>query len=405
MRLASTLLIVWNGCCSVAAEQQRLTKRQLTQQQYRQDGRRRRQQQTFCAVCGEMGPSTYPWPDKAIRVSGVPLDTCGQVESSAALLTEGSAFCDVIQAVGPLCGCPVSPTSCSLCWDGSEVTNPQLELPSYPAEDFLPTSLPGVSLSCEVLDAIFKTRDQQDQQCRRAQADAGELCGCPAFPNDTAASEKSNNTLATNTSEPVTDNIFVGDDDDDGESLQCSLCPNGEPPAYPDKPLNVVGSTSYTCSDWDRFASLAMNANDCSLFSSYAKYCGCQVDTFCTMCPLGELAPKPDRSINWYDTAFMSTTENRFHSAVHDYLTCDIMESLVAQPASLSAVMNVDEDLICLSVQLKSAVCGCRPDWRPILLTWSYRLSGILSFIVSVPINFKSCPSHLTAFHSFRDHR
>ena len=375
-----TMRTVAIPCCSAAVS--------AAQQQQHKELQRHRslsvEQQ--CTVCGERGPSSVPFPDKQLLVDGIPLDNCGQVEASAPLLNKGSVFCEVMQSVGPLCGCAVSPTACTLCWDGSPVTNPNLELTSYPAEDFLATSLPGVVLTCELLDSILQVRDEEDDtQCLNIRIDVGEMCGCPSLPNDQHV------IITTNTTEPLEDEN--NDEDGDESSIvhsedNCSLCPNGEAPRYPDKPLNLVGSTSYTCSDWDRFASVSdAESSDCSWIQAFSKYCGCHIpNPSCTMCPLGETVPKPNRPLNWYDTGFVSTRASHFHSELDvDHVTCEIMDSTIAHGRSTYAsLLGRDEEFVCLSVQLKSSICGCRPDWRPILLTWSYRLSGILSFVVSL---------------------
>ena len=366
------------------------------------DTRRRSAQERSCAVCGETGPSVVPWPDKRFSLDGIPLETCGQVEATGSLLTEGTAFCDVLQTVGPLCGCSVSPTACSLCWDGSPVANPRLELPSYPAADFLATSLPDVLLTCEMLDSILKTRnDANEDQCWNARLDVGDICGCPPLPMELDVprqnyNNNNNSTAGSNTTEPLQDTVGERDPSNDTSQERCSLCPNGERPGNPDKPLNLVSSTMYTCSDWDRFASItAADSEDCSWFHAYATYCGCQVEeTFCNLCPHGESVPKPDQPLNWYHTGFVSTRASNFHAALDpDYLTCDVMQSKVANERSANAaLLGLEPEFFCLSVQLKSSICGCRPDWRPILLTWSYRLSGILSFIVR--LNYPQCTAH-----------
>ena len=333
-----------------------------------------------CKVCGEDGPDRFPFPDKPLGVENIPVQTCGQLETTTALFRQDSPFCDWVQSVATLCGCPVRENGCTLCWDGSPVTEPTKMLPNYTADDYFSVSLPGVVLSCEILDSTLNYQfNQQDPHCRTVQHNAGQDCGCPTPPASYNNNQSTTVTVSTNETSGRTSN--------EQTISQCSICPSGEPTPFADKPLNVVNSPyNYTCQDWDGFASAVANdSTDCSLFRSYSLYCGCPRDpNACSLCPLGERVPKPNVVLDWYRATFVSTQTSRFNNQLKTLdPTCEMMESNAANADGARLWAQMDNDIFCMSVQLKSSICGCRPDWRQILLTWGYRSSGILSFLVS----------------------
>ena len=334
-----------------------------------------------CNVCGNNGPDRFPFPDKPLGVENIPVQTCGQLETTAALFREDSPFCDLVHSVATLCGCPLRENSCTLCWDGRPVTEPNKILPNYTADDYFSVSINSVPLSCEILDSTLNYQfNQQHPHCRTVQLDAGEDCGCPTPPvsynNFTAINNATNETGGRTSNEQKR------------TTSQCSICPSGEPTPFPDKPLNLVDSQyNYTCQDWDAFASAVANdSTDCNLFRSYSLYCGCPREPdACTLCPHGERVPKPNVVLDWYKATFVSTQSNQFHDQLSPLdPTCEMMESNAANAeGAFFWAVGMNKDIFCLSVQLKSSICGCRPDWRQILLTWGYRISGILSFLVS----------------------
>ena len=133
-----------------------------------------------------------------------------------------------------------------------------------------------------------------------------------------------------------------------------------------------------------------MPSKDCSIFHNLALYCGCPLqEVECHLCPNGEPVPNPNRQLNWLDGGgFVSTRKSVLQEilSVTAQVSCEIVNSMVATDSihDFSARLSLDSDLLCTAVQLKSWICGCSPDWRQILLTWSYRLSGMLSVVVSV---------------------
>ena len=349
-----------------------------------------------CPVCGSFGPDSVPLLDKELGINGIPVDTCGTMEGIALALAPDSEFCGVVQSVGTLCGCNIPPEGCTLCWDGSPVGVPDVELPNYAAADYVPSSLPvtGV-LNCETLQALLHTTDTQgSSQCLAIQQDVGVTCGCPQRPiviNPTMSPTAVNSTDATATMAPVVDTSNNATDpiEEPPAVERCSLCPDGGVMAFPDKVLALDDATSNTtCRQWESFAAaVTTGSSDCELFGNFALYCGCALENkVCSLCPNGEAVPNPTRENRWFFEAFVSTRKTTFQSRLlPERMNCDLMASIVATEwiESLAALFDLDSDLYCMAVQLRSWICGCSPDWRQYLLTWCYRISGMLSFLVS----------------------
>ena len=355
-----------------------------------------------CTLC-EHGPAQVPNPKKVV---GSPDDfstatTCGSLQSaSAPLVVEGSPYCDGIRTVGTFCGCNVPPNSCSLCWDGSRTANPSLELPDYQARDLVPLSPIDTSLTCESLESFLHTLGENDAQCLEVQEDVGERCGCPPSPSSTTGGEPqplpSNSTNRNATEQEETDSTApvveeTTDNNDDPKQVQeprqsCSPCLNREDSImFPDRPLTAGSLPVDSCADLEFFASLLLEDDvHCAVMRAVGFYCGCpRPPDACTLCPNGESAPRPSQP----STMISRNLEHlpAGFEDVADSLTCGLMEGFVA--SNSAELLGMDSDLLCLSTQLKSWVCGCSPDWKQILLTWAYRLSGLLSLLVS-RVNF-----------------
>lgn len=342
-----------------------------------------------CSVCGILGPATVPLPDKTIAIDGIPVDTCRRLETTVMIFEEDSDLCRIVQSIGTLCGCNKPPNACNLCWDGSQVTNNDLELLDFPTKNFLPTANEfDTFLTCETLEAVLHSVNDDNPQCLATQIRAGETCGCPQLPEEMLQNATTITTTEGTEIVLVNNNSSSNTKSSSSSEDRCTLCPFGEPVPFPDKELNVVRSTSYTCRDWDAgiAGAIAADSEDCKILQTYAHYCGCRVASdACTMCPNGEPVPKPNQPLNWYKTTFVSTETRYFHSnwADSDLLTCDMIDSTVKMAKGMyQTLFGMDDDLYCMAVQLKSWICGCSPDWRQILLTWSYRTSGMLSFLV-----------------------
>ena len=336
---------------------------------------------TTCSICGIYGPPTIPLPDKRLPVAARPLDRCLDLEESSFFIQAETAVCEAMQAFGTYCGCNIPPDACALCWDGSRAINKNHTIPGYTAADFVTINGFDSSITCETLEAfLHNTWSSDSEQCFDIQFDAGERCGCPPMPKDMVLSR--NNTHSTIT------NVTEEDKEPQLSPRRCTICENGDPPPFPDRVVDIGREREATCAQWNTVASgFEDGSGDCALVRAAASgICECpRSEDYCTMCPLGEPIPHPERELNWLSRVFLSSGGDTGQSGRDNFLNCQLMESHVAGGYPLLAeIFGTEEELICTAMQMKSWICGCRPDWRQIVLMWCYRLSGTFSLIVSL---------------------
>ena len=356
--------------------------------------------QTPCSLCSH-GPDETPVPDKKINTEGETANTCGFLQSSAPFLEVGSPFCDGIRAAGTTCECNIPPNGCRLCWDGSRVTLPQKFLEDYRAQEFIPISPLDEMMNCDAIESFFHTVDKNDPRCAIVQQDAGERCGCPPFPgsdnSDNNSNLGSNNNNSNNSTNAANNETDTGgtttnnggedeeeeDEDSEPETVRasCTICRDGSAPTRPEREIELGDLPISNCMDVELFANLVIVGTDeCNGLQAIGPYCGCpRMENACTFCPHGEPVPNGDLSLNWF-SSFVQTVPQAYRS-VADSLTCELYESIVA--SNSAALFSLEPAMFCLASQLKSWICGCRPDWRQFMLTWCYRLSGLLSLLVS----------------------
>ena len=338
-----------------------------------------------CRICGENGPENAPFLDRVLPSLGVPAETCGDLVNAVLFVEAGTEICNSIQAFGTFCGCNLPPDPCHLCWDGSRVPNENLTLPTYQVSMFTNTFGFDSSPNCQALEALLHTtRTGDTQPCLDIQVDVGETCGCPPLPVE---SLPPNNSTNSTTQDANNDTTLVEPPPEDEEIQPCNICENGVSSPVPDKLVNVGRGPQITCSEWEILASsFPEGSADCLVTrSATSTICQCpRREGQCTMCPLGELIPKPQQRLNWYTDSFLSAGRQTIFSEDR-FLTCELMESNVAsEHPLLDEIFGTQKELLCTAMQMKSWICGCRPDWRQIVLTWSYRLSAMLSFVVSL---------------------
>ena len=344
-----------------------------------------------CSICGVYGPSRVPFPEKSLPDVAGPLSRCVDLDESSRFVEPGTQICDSLQAMGTFCGCNRPPEACLLCWDGSPVIHKNLTLPGYSASAFVNTFGFDSTLSCELLEAyLHTTRTRNTDQCLDIQIDVGERCGCPPLPQDMLPiHHNSTNTTDINPGQDNNNSTATPDRDapNTPDRRRCTICENGDPPPFPNIPVDVGQERTLSCAGWDAYAqSFEEGSSDCSLIRSGAsRICQCpRPEGQCTMCPLGEAIPKPQQELNWLTDSFLSSVRDTVVVEGAGFLNCQLMESHVASGYPLLAeVFGTEEELLCTAMQMKSWICGCKPDWRQIALTWCYRLSGMCSLIVS----------------------
>lgn len=261
-----------------------------------------------CSICPNADDS-ITLPDKMISVPGVPLvDTCGTLDSFIGLLlTEDTEECQTIRSVGSVCGCPIQNDACNLCSEGS-IGHPDREVPYILREQFgafVPT--------CELLEAYLHNINETNSTCSTAQTILSDYCGCSDRP----------------TQQP-------------GE-VQCSLCPLGDVPAFPEKRLNISGFPVDTCGDLDAASILYLREGSeiCSLMQSVSTYCGCPIpDNACSLCRDGSRVTLPQAQ-------FPGISDDQFGFPA----TCGLVE------ARLHTMSDSEQQ--CQDAQYLGTVCGC----------------------------------------------
>ena len=332
-----------------------------------------------CPLCSN-GPEQIPNRDRLVDpTQGNTLtNTCGFLaDSGTSFIQEGTDLCQAIRSAATTCGCNIPPDACLLCWDGSRAPNVDLELVDYPATELIPASPPGALFNCNSLEAALHTMDENDPQCSAIQQDAGERCGCPPFPGSEEGGSNNETSLA-----PTETAATAPVPEDEAEPLEpCSVCVGGELMPLPDKPLTIGNLPIRTCSDLDSFTALLVGGSDeCRGLQLLGPHCGCaKPPNSCSLCPNGEPVPNKNAKINFL--ADVEAPPEEFGS-IGDSFTCEIAESVAA--SNPGALFGLDESIVCQFLQFRSNLCGCKPDWLQIVLQWAYRLSGMLSVLVSL---------------------
>lgn len=317
-----------------------------------------------CTVCTDGSPITLP--NKTFVLKGSPINQCDKLVTAAKNTETTSPLCSgAIQVVGTICGCPVPQGGCTLCQNGDRVTNPDAVLLDFSVRDFFP-GLPESNPTCEVLEALIHHRLSGTGFCLEAQVSTYERCGCEAPIIDSNISSTAQD---AQTAVPIE---------------LCTVCRDGAEMLYPDKPLFLADTNIRTCRDMSQVANFApLDSPECIGFQAISSFCGCEaVVNQCTFCANGEKVPYPDKKLNWFSEVILKIP--RSYEIMKTSLTCEIYEALLLNTQEKGLGLN--PDLLCLAGQFKSAVCGCDHDWRPVLLTWCYRVSGLLSLIGSTYI-------------------
>ena len=112
-----------------------------------------------------------------------------------------------------------------------------------------------------------------------------------------------------------------------------------------------------------------------------------------------EPVPNKQQKLSWFED-FAADVPDAYAS-IGSNINCEVMEAIVA--GYVDRIFEETKDIVCRSTQLKSTTCGCSPNWIPIALTWSYRSSGLLSFLVRATktSSTSSCFRNSKPFFSF----
>ena len=328
-----------------------------------------------CTLCSSGNDDSVDLT-KEFHLDGLPVDSCQALLGTMPFLQQGDAFCPSIQAIGTVCGCPIPPNACTLCHDGSRVTDPLALLDGYEATDYGLVVPPGTLMNCEFLEAYLHSKGEEDSICLTTQVDVGEKCGCSPHPTG--------NTTGIEETIDSTTNVLTPADDNKQTPTPCNLCRNGGSMTLPDKAVDLESLPVKNCNELNMFAPLLPgDSTECLGMQSLGVYCGCPMAPgACTLCANGEPVPQPHRPVEW----IMNVQGAAAVAESAASMTCDLLASALADPPPPGVGIDLDPDVMCMHAQLRSTPCGCRPDPRAVGIVWCFRISGILSLIGSLLI-------------------
>ena len=275
-----------------------------------------------CTVCHDR--SAVRFPEKVPVDQGILAgQTCQQIDRVIGMLhpNVSSTECQAVQSIGALCGCPPLRNTCSVCAEGSIMTEPGRTLP------FLSHLFSGFVPTCEVLQAYFFSTENstEDEMCMVAQGYMADYCGCAR-----------NDTMFTIPSLGETKN----------EEQPCSLCSNNDDLfSYPNRTLALDGFPFTTCFDLQDVAGtlLTEESAQCGSLKGVGAFCGCPVEDVkepCTLCPDGSLVSLPHKPFPRLKEHFGGFTPS-----------CAMVENTALQ-------LERDSNT-CQALQLVSSMCGC----------------------------------------------
>ena len=378
-----------------------------------------------CSVCTDGIPVTESFSNKMLSVPGFPPLPCGSVDATLALLlpNASSPECELIQSLGPLCGCPVASSvgeSCMLCEKHQgELANPFHELP------FLADMFQGFAPTCEILSAFLQSSNsEEDALCGSSKLFLADYC-CEspnikedAPPCQLCAGDQTlqlpNRTINV-TDFPFTscqsladslELLFKQSSDQcnlltdafsqycgcaspfDGErnSNHCTLCRDGTPVSLPNQPVEIIknqfGGLVPTCAILESYVHSLGNENQqCSDLQLFlGGWCGCpSLPNHCQFCPgedgiqesfRNKLIPQLDKYENLVPSGGMT-------------LTCEVAHEMQYQLEK--------KDPFCLVARSGDHICGCGGginDYfaadtvqKQAVLAWMPRVSALLSFL------------------------
>lgn len=289
-----------------------------------------------CRLCERNQDGTIPelmQPDYVLGLTDpLPLETCGDLDSAlSVLVVEGSEICESSRVLSSLCGCPVPEFGCTIC--GANITRPQQVLDELVDLTGLPSVDDPLPFTCDFVDSIMNTLQSNTSECLALPiSEMQEYCGC------VQQEENGDNTTAgcqfCPGGERIPSDVLSGGtvDDQSCEDLfedskqaekgsdECSLlqqlstgcgCPIPQDACYlcdtkkaPTNPLAeiVYKGETMTCRGLEsRLHRAGKDSLECGQIDQrYLETCGCQIEEEiipCSLCPLGEAAPFPDRPI------------------------------------------------------------------------------------------------------------
>lgn len=267
---------------------------------------------------------------------------------------------------------------CTICKDGEPV--------SLPDEILAVPGLPAMQCSSVDLTLSFVVPNATSADCETVQS-LGSLCGCPTREDSCSLCPSGNSVGLPDNELPFFSDLFLGfvptcqileaylssrSADESmcfvsqsfisgycgcdeagavgGEELAtpCSLCPGGEQASFPDKSVSMPDLPFQTCGTLEEALEMILSdgVGECNLLSeAFASYCGCSSTYAEVPCSLCR-----DGSSVANPTQHVELLQEEFGGITP---TCAVYESFVATTEA--------ESRQCSNAQLLGSVCGCPP--------------------------------------------
>lgn len=335
-----------------------------------------KQASAACSLCFDGEEITRPSYALGLK-DPITINTCQDLVNVLAFIPEDDALCSAARSVSTLCGCPnLAPNACTIC---DSMTRPLQNLEGL--VDLGDVEYFGLTPTCALFESGINVFQKEDQDCSVLPMEDLQLyCGCASDENESNSActlcpggeivpddpqhdffylllnsnevqiscseakelvkeEEPGSTLCTDIQRgstvcgcPVSENA-------------CQLCPGGEISSQFER-LDTIFGVRQDCITFDnQLKSLNADSEECQLLDdSYREICGCQEETPfvpCTLCPLGEPVPYPDKRVVG------------MQGMGYDYLepTCGVFEQ--------AARIGDENDLGCSSARILARVCGC----------------------------------------------
>jgi len=300
-----------------------------------------------------------------------------------------SAYCKYAQIGGLfLCDCEILEDRCRLCHDGSPIVNETHELDILTSE--FNSGKAGTpldkNLTCDWLGSSLAVYiEAGTTRCWEYQQRFSSECGCksPPLVLESNSTYNNNETMVMVVEEPSSFNST------------CKVCGSKDQMLYPEREFefdiykyyvddSINGFSIKNCSELDFWVSVlpGIQSEMCGVVEMMSSYCGCQdakkLDSTCTLCPNGSPPRYPLKTLNWNDKDIYNHMS--FHLPVKRF-NCGMFDSIMRN--FNEDEMGISEGQYCLFAHLRSNYCGCDIDWKPIVIIFCFRISGILSLLGS----------------------
>lgn len=264
-----------------------------------------------CPLCVNGEEITNPVKRLGIT-NPLSLETCLDLSNAVGFLAEGSELCLQSRALGGLCGCPVPPTACTICAQGSNMTQPLQVLDGLVELDESGTSF-GLDTTCELVESAIGLYDETAQLCLDLPFDKlRSYCACSGTPSD--------------------EEIMVVEN-----TATCNICVGGELLWDVSESSFIYQERLITCRDAVQLASSTVKGSDvCKLIQDAGTICGCPIpDDACELCRGG----------------FLGEASKEIVLVDGEVIACNVLE------ARLHLVDESSQE--CSSTDVYAAECGC----------------------------------------------